>query len=213
MTVRRGQTFVKKSTARLTLPPPRQDRNKSSSLNHDTLTNAQAHKMPRHHNSPPREQETVPRWGESDRKKFNQLVEDGKIDINNTTPRTIKEIHQLHFPEPTTGPKRLLCSPTTCEAEEEVCLNLVCLFSCCCGRDTNPNAIPTLASSAPPQLPLPPLPTTRTTTTLATTTIKTTRCHQRSPPPLPPLPRTQQLPRRVAVVTWTTSPNASRARG
>ncbi len=61
----------------------------------------------------------------------------------------LKAVVNITFPStpekdfaPTTGLKRLLCSPATCEAEEEVCLNLVCLFSCCCGRDTNPTPFP-----------------------------------------------------------------------
>jgi len=57
--------------------------------------------MPRHPNSPPRQQETAPRWGGPDREKFNKLVEEGKIDINETTPGTIEGICQHYFPKHT----------------------------------------------------------------------------------------------------------------
>jgi hypothetical protein len=57
--------------------------------------------MSRHPNSPPRQKETAPRWGSPDRKKFNELVEEGKIDIGDTTPATIKAIRDTYFPERT----------------------------------------------------------------------------------------------------------------
>ncbi len=92
---------MKKSTARLTLPWKNvEDRDKSSS-HHDALTNARAHKMPQHSNSPLRQQETAPSWGAPDKDKFNKLVKEGKIDINNTTPKTIEGIRQRHFLERT----------------------------------------------------------------------------------------------------------------
>ena len=107
---------------------------------------------------------------------------------------------------PTTGLKRLLCSPATCKAEEEVCLNLVCLFSCCCGRDTNPTQSHSRIMCSSPA---------------ATATADNDENYyytgsddhndNEMPPKNPPTAATAAKAKNTT--TWTTSPNASRARG
>jgi hypothetical protein len=95
--------------------------------------------MPRHPNSPPCQKETTPRWGKADYGKFKQYIKEGKIDISDTIPATIETICLAYFKErskPTFCMHyKALAASLVCEAkeaEEEVCMNLVCILSCCC---------------------------------------------------------------------------------
>jgi hypothetical protein len=84
----------------------------------NSLTKEQAHKMPWHPDSPPHQKETTPRWGKEEYRKFKQYIKEGKIDISDTTPATIKTICLGYF--------KKRSKPTFCMHYRVLAASLVC---------------------------------------------------------------------------------------